>query len=85
MMVENNDVYEVKAKLPNVSICGGLTTVFMGHDSPEECVKKVKQLVDDLGSEGGLVLCLNTMGSYAKDTKGENLKAVSEFIKSYEF
>ena len=84
LMVENNDLWEVRKHLPNVALCGGLTALMMGTATPQECVAHTKKLIDELGSDGGLVLSLNTMGSFPMDTKAENLRAVSEFIRTYQ-
>jgi len=84
VMCEVDDLFEVRKNLPNVALCGGLTASMMGNASPEECVAKTKQLIDELGADGGLVLSLNTMGSFPNDTKPENLRAVSEFIRTYD-
>lgn len=83
-MSESNDVFEVKKNLPNAAICGGLTTLMMGHAGTQECIARTKLLIDELGSQGGLILCINTMGMYRQDTKADNLKAVSEFIQTYQ-
>lgn len=83
-MVEANSLWDVRERLPNVALCGGLTTLMMGTASAEECVRQTKRLIDELGADGGLVLSLNTMGSFPTDTKAENLRAVSEFIQTYE-
>lgn len=84
LMVETNDLWEVRKRLPNVALCGGLTALMMGSAQPDECVAHTKRLIDELGSDGGLVLSLNTMGSFPKDTKAENLRAVADFIQTYE-
>ncbi len=83
-MVEANDLWDVRKHLPNVALCGGLTALMMGTATPDECVAHTKKLIDELGSDGGLILSLNTMGSFPSDTKAENLRAVSEFIRTYE-
>lgn len=67
-----------------MALCGGLTSLMMGTASPEECVAHTKKLIDELGSDGGLVLSLNAMGCFPADTKAENLRAVSEFIRTYQ-
>lgn len=83
-MVEANDVWDVRKKLPNAAICGGLTALMMGNATADECVNHTRKLIDELGSDGGLILSLNTMGSFPTDTKPENLKAVAEFLQTYE-
>lgn len=83
IMAESNELQDIKKNLPNAAVCGGLTTTLMGHATPDECVAHTKKLIDELGDQG-LIISLNTMGSYPGDTLSANLKAVSEFIRSYE-
>ncbi len=83
-MSEDEDAYEVRANMPNVAICGGLSTMMMGHDTPEQCVAYVKKLINEIGHEGRLILCINTMGMYRQDTKAENLKAIANLIQTYQ-
>ena len=84
VMVEANNLLDVRRHLPNAAVCGGLTGLMMGSATPEECVSHTKKLIDEVGSNGGLVLSLNAMGCFPADTKAENLKAVSQFIQTYE-
>jgi hypothetical protein len=82
--LENDDPWAIREKLPNVCIIGGLTTQLLGTATPEECVDYTKKLIDELGSEGGFILSEDKMLSYRNDCKSENLKAVCEFVSTYE-
>ncbi|NLL63522.1 MAG: hypothetical protein GX241_04675 [Ruminococcaceae bacterium] len=82
--LENDNPWEIREALPNVAIIGGLTTQLLGNASPEECVEYTKKLIDELGSDGGFILSEDKMLSYRNDCKSENLKAVCEFVSTYE-
>ena len=81
--IENDDPFEIREKLPNVCIMGGMTTELMANGTPDECVARAKLLCDELGKEGGFILSEGKMVSYRNDAKRENVKAVSEFMRDY--
>lgn len=81
--VEMDDPFEVRKKLPNIGIWGGLKTDVLGKGTPQECVDMAKHAIDELGRDGGLLLAPNKMTAYSYDMKSENLKAVLDFVKSY--
>lgn len=80
---ENDDPYEIRKELPNCAIMGGMTLEILGNGSKAECIEQAKRLSDELGNDGGLILCQDKMGSYKKDANPENLLAVSNFIRDY--
>lgn len=55
----------------------------IGHEAPETCVNYARRVIDDLGTDGGLVLMPNKMVSYPYDMNSDNLKAVAEFVSEY--
>ena len=55
----------------------------LGRGTKQECLDLAKRLIDDLGSQGGFILCQPKMGSYRNDANPENLKAVSDFVLDY--
>ena len=81
--LEQDDPFEVREKLPNVCIMGGMTTEMLSNATAEECVAHTKRLCDELGAEGGFIYSENKMLSYRNDAKAENMAAVSEFLKNY--
>lgn len=83
LQIELDDPYELRKAMPNVCISGGLTTHLLGSGAPDQCVQKAKQLMDDLGRDGGFILSQNKMMSFLSDTKPENLKAVCDFTSTY--
>ncbi len=78
--IENDDPFEVRKRIPNAAICGGLTAQLLSEASPEECVARVKLLIDELGREGGFILSEDKMLSYRNDARSENYKAVCDFV-----
>ncbi len=81
--VEQDDIYTIRRKFPNLALTGGLNVDVMGHGTPEECVAMAKKAIDELGTDGGLYLMPNKMVSYSYDMTSENLKAVGEFVSNY--
>ena len=81
--LENDDPFDIREKLPNIAIMGGLTTQMLGTATPGECVDYTKKLIDELGSDGGFILSEDKMLSYRNDAKAENLKAVCDFVSNY--
>jgi len=80
--LEQDDPFEIREKLPNVCIMGGLTTDMLANATPQECVNHVKHLCETLGKEGGFILSENKMLSYRNDCKSENLKAICDYLNS---
>ena len=83
IQIEQDDIFEVKAKLPNICVVGGMTTQLLGDGTAKQCVDYAKFLCDELGREGGFILSQDKMMSYLRDAKSENLKAVCDFIADY--
>lgn len=82
-IVEMDDPYEVRKKLPNIGIIGGLSVDIMGKSTPDKCVDMAKRAIDELGRDGGLWLGPNKFLSYPYDMKSENLSAVCDFALNY--
>ncbi|MCL1912393.1 MAG: hypothetical protein FWG10_00570 [Eubacteriaceae bacterium] len=83
IQIEQDSPYDFVKALPNVACIGGVTTHYLGHTPADECVAYVKRLIDDLGTSGGFLLAPDKMMSYRRDAKGENLKAVCDFVAEY--
>ncbi len=83
LSIEDDDPFEFRKKFPNVGIYGGIFNDVMSSGTPEECVAMVKRAIDELGSEGGLVLTENKFLAFKRDAKPENEKAIAEFINQY--
>jgi hypothetical protein len=81
--LEQDDIFEVRKRLPNLSIVGGMPTELLGRGSKQECVDYAKKLIDTLGD--GFVLSQNKMMSFRKDAVRENVLAVNEFVRNYRY
>ena len=85
IMVEQDDPYVLREKYPNVCLFGGLDVNLMGKVGAQDaCVAMAKRAIDELGRDGGLILMPNKMVSYAYDMNSENLRAVCDFVTSYQ-
>lgn len=82
-IVEMDDPYEVRKRLPNIAIIGGLAVDAMGNSTPDKCVDMAKKAIDELGQDGGLWIAPNKFVSYPYDMKSENLSAVCDFVLNY--
>ena len=80
LQMELDDVFEVRKELPDICLCGGLTTDLLGRGTAEECVDMTKRLIDGMGD--GFILSQNRMMSFQNDCKRENMLAVNEYIHS---
>lgn len=80
MHLELDDIFEMRAELPNMCLAGGMTTDLLGRGTPTECVDYAKKLVNEMGD--GFIMSQNKMLSFKNDCKRENLLAVNEYIRS---
>lgn len=83
MHPEQDDVFEVRKALPNCAINGGMPVSLLGSGTPQQCVDRVKLCCDELGRDGGFLLCQDKMVSFRNDATRENVLAISEFIRNY--
>lgn len=81
--LEQDDPFELREKLPNVAIMGGMTTELLANAAKEECLAYTKRLCDELGAEGGFIFSENKMLSYRNDARRENMLAVCNFLNEY--
>ena len=80
---EQDDVFEIRKELPNCAIMGGMPVELLGNGTVKECVDHTKRLCDELGKDGGFILCQDKMVSFRNDAKAENVKAVCDFVREY--
>jgi len=81
--LEQDDIFEFRKQLPNIAVAGGMPTTLLGPGSKQECIDYAKKLIDGLGE--GYVFCQNKMVSYRNDCSRENLLAVNEFVRNYQY
>lgn len=84
MMVEEDNIFELREKYPNICLMGGIDIDLLSSGTPDQCIESVKKVIDELGREGGLILQPSKMVSFANDCKPENLKAIADFVTSYD-
>jgi hypothetical protein len=81
--LEQDNIFEVRKKLPNIALLGGMPSELLGLGTKEQCVDYAKKLIDELGD--GFILSQNKMMSFRNDAKQENVIAVNEFARSYQY
>lgn len=81
MILELDDLAELRKKLPNICLAGGMTSDLLGHGTPQQCVERVKYLADTLGD--GFILSQDKMMAFRNDCKRENLEAVCEYVNNF--
>ncbi|MCL2825939.1 MAG: hypothetical protein FWD72_00870 [Eggerthellaceae bacterium] len=83
--LEQDDIFEAKKALPNVTIAGGMPYEVLGSGTPAECVDYVKMLIDKLGYDKHYIFSEDKMISFKEDCRAENLKAVTDFIYDFRY
>ena len=81
--LEQDNIFDIRKKLPNVALAGGMPTELLGRGTKEQCVDYAKRLIDELGE--GFVISQDKMMSFRNDGKRENLIAVNDFVRTYEY
>lgn len=83
LMLEEDDVFEMRKRLPNVCIMGGMSNILLNNGTKQECVDYAKRLIDELGSDGGYIMTQTKIGTFRNDGNPENVKAVCDFVREY--
>ena len=81
MILELDDLVELRKKLPNICFAGGMTAALLGNGTPEQCVDRVKYLANELGD--GFILSQDKMMAFRNDCRRENLEAVCEYVNNF--
>lgn len=82
--VEMDDIFETRKRLPDLCLWGGLPVSLISRGTKQECIDYAKRVIDEVGRDGGLILCTDKFTSHPSDCNRENLLAVSEFIHNYQ-
>ena len=85
VVVEMDDVFEMKKKLPHITVGGGMPALLLGTGTPDECVAYAKRLIDELGYDYHYVFAEDKMMSFHADCKAENLKAVCDYVFAHRY
>lgn len=83
IMLESDDVFEFRKRLPDIAIIGGMPSSLLNNGSKEECIDYAKKLIDTLGD--GFMFSSDKMLSYRNDAKRENMLAVNDFVRNYQY
>ena len=83
VLAELDPIQELQKKLPNVAICGGLSSELLGHGTVKECTDEAQRLLDTAAVNGNFIFGQKKMLSFPYDAKGENLKAVNDYVKEH--
>ncbi|MFZ7134285.1 MAG: uroporphyrinogen decarboxylase family protein [Eubacteriales bacterium] len=83
LQIEQEDPFEAKKRLPNVTIMGGFPTHYLGNESVEKCLDKAKELIDKMAYDGNFIFTSDKMLSFPNDARSENMIAINKFIKEY--
>lgn len=81
IQLEQDDIFEIRKKLPNICLAGGMPTFLLGHGTPQECVDYAKRLLDVMGD--GYIFSQDKMISFRNDCKRENLLVANDFVRNY--
>ena len=86
ILSEADDIREQKAALPNCVMAGGMPAALLGSGTPEQCVAKAAELVDEIGgSDHRFIFSEDKMVSFPCDCKRENLTAVCNYLRGLKF
>jgi len=80
-MVDQSDMAQVKKTLgKNACLLGNVPSTMLSLGTPEQVKDYVKNLIDTVGKDGGLIIC---NGAFFDEAKPENVKAIVETTKEY--
>lgn len=86
LLCEQDDVYEMKKAIPNCVIAGGMSAEMLGRGTPEQCVDRVKTLVEDLGGDDHrYMFATGKMISFPNDCSRANLSAICEYLTNLKY
>lgn len=80
LQVEMDNIFEVRKRLPNIALAGGMTTDLLGKGTVQQCIDYTKKLVAELGE--GYVMSQNKMVAFRNDCKRETLLAVNDYLRN---
>jgi len=83
ILIEQEDPVKLKKQLPNVTIIGGYPSHLLYTGTKQQCIDRAKKLIDEVAYDGNYIFSTDIMLSFPEDAKGENMKAVVEFVKDY--
>ena len=86
ILSELDDAREQEKALPNCVTAGGMPVDLLGEGTPEQCVAKTRDLVEELGGpEHRYIFSVGKMVSFPQDCKRENLLAICNYLNDLTF
>lgn len=82
VFVEQDDPVEVREKLPNFTLIGGYPTTLLGEGTEEECLDKIKEMMETVNYDGNWIFSFDKVASFKGDIKRENLLAVLDYLRN---
>lgn len=82
ILVEQDDPVEIRKRLPNFTLIGGYPTSLLGDGTPEECVDKVKEMMQSVNYDGNWIFCWDKLAAFDGDINHENLVAVMDYVRN---
>ncbi|UCF61789.1 MAG: hypothetical protein JSV37_03655 [Anaerolineaceae bacterium] len=80
-MIDLTDMADVKATLGvNACLLGNVPSALLNLGTPQEVEDYVKKVIDEAGTDGGLIVC---NGAFFDQAKPENVKAMVDTTKEY--
>jgi hypothetical protein len=80
-MIDLTDMADVKATLgKNACLLGNVPSALLNLGTPQEVEDYVKKVIDEAGTDGGLIVC---NGAFFDQAKPENVKAMVDATKEY--
>ena len=85
ILLEQDDIFEAKKRLPNMTICGGMPASLLGKGTPEECEAYAQKLIEELAYDGHYIFSADKMISFPYDSTSANMKAVCDYTYNFRF
>jgi uroporphyrinogen-III decarboxylase len=80
-MVDNSDIFKAKKTLgKNACLIGNVSSSMLRLAKPDEVKDYCKKLIDQVGKDGGFILC---NGAFFDEANPENVKAMIETAKQH--
>ena len=79
---EQTDIFNQYKHCPNIANIGGMPFTLLATGTPEECVDRVKYLLDFF-SEGGYIFSEEKMVSFPNECRPDTFAAVCDYLNTY--
>jgi hypothetical protein len=80
--VDRADIFEVHKKIGHkFCISGGIPNFLLSYGKPQEVRDYCKKVIDGVAGDGGYIMDASAI--MQDDTSGENLKAMTDFVREY--